>query len=303
VAAAAVAESLDLGVDDNITVPLVAGFTLWWIEQWARIPAITLEPGSLAWSGINLLLATAGLMAGSIDRWGWLGAVIIGTLLILFGGWPIYLVLLLFFLLGTVATRLGYASKAERGIAQEKGGRRGFHHAFANCGVALICIVSIAFTAPGLLWVGAVAAFATASADTLSSEIGKWIGRRAFLPLSFRPVPPGTDGAVSVAGTLAGVAGAFVVAASGILLLAWKDDLYATLPFQTGLERLASGYASPVLWQVIGLTTLAAVAGMWLESVVGSRFRGISNGALNFFNTAAGALIAMGLIAWSGVAI
>ena len=59
------------------------------------------------------------------------------------------------------------------------------------------------------------ASVATAAADTCSSEVGKAYGRRTFLITSLRPVPPGTEGAVSLEGTLGGLLGGMLVAFAG----------------------------------------------------------------------------------------
>ena len=53
------------------------------------------------------------------------------------------------------------------------------------------------------------------AADTASSEIGKAYGRRTFLITTLRPVPPGTEGAVSLEGTTAGAVAALLVALVG----------------------------------------------------------------------------------------
>ena len=68
---------------------------------------------------------------------------------------------------------------------------------------------------PAIFALAFAAAFATAAADTVSSEIGKAFGRRTFLITTLRPVPRGTDGAVSLEGTLAGVAALAPVAGLG----------------------------------------------------------------------------------------
>jgi uncharacterized protein (TIGR00297 family) len=67
-------------------------------------------------------------------------------------------------------------------------------------------------------WVIAVlvlSALAEATADTVSSEIGQAFGGTPLLLTTLRRVPPGTDGAISLRGTLAGIAGAAIVAAAG----------------------------------------------------------------------------------------
>jgi uncharacterized protein (TIGR00297 family) len=67
------------------------------------------------------------------------------------------------------------------------------------------------------------AALAAALSDTLGTEVGTLYGRRAFSPLTCRRLEVGTPGAVSVAGTLASLAGAALMA-----LAAWS--LKVTLP-------------------------------------------------------------------------
>ncbi len=272
--AGAIAESLPLGIDDNITVP-VAAATAAALLFTPLQPRLNLDATAMWWLALNAVLAVAGYLARSVDVSGMAGGWVLGAILIVFG-WPtLYIALLAFFITGTAATKLGYRKKAQQGLAQEKGGRRGFGHAFANVGVAAICALAMAMTGrTTLFWWAAVASLATAAADTIASEIGQLAGRRTFLPLTFRPVPRGTEGAVSVEGTLAGVGGALIVALAAA----------AVFP---GASRMA--------WAQVAFVTLCAVAGSYIESIAGhwnrTRSLGIANGALNFFNTAAGALL------------
>jgi uncharacterized protein (TIGR00297 family) len=214
------------------------------------------------------------------------GGWILGSILILFGGWPLYVALLLFFVIGTGATKLGYRSKAEEGLAQEEGGRRGFRHAFANVGVATILAILLSMMQSwDLLLFAAIASLATAAADTTGSEIGQLFGRRAFLPLSFKPVPRGTEGAVSVEGTVASLVASFTVALVSVIVARRSDLAYPSL------HGVSLGHIlGPVV--IIGLAGFAAA---YIESIVGAwnrkRERGVPNDALNFFNTLTGALI------------
>src|SRR5258707_13849917 len=104
------------------------------------------------------------------------------------GGPRLYAALVPFFVVDSLFTKTGYRRKAAAGLAQEQGGRRGAAHAFANAGVAAICAVAC-MRGLGLipLCMG-IASLATAAADTTASELGQLIGRRAFLPLTFRRV-------------------------------------------------------------------------------------------------------------------
>ncbi|HEX2062516.1 MAG TPA: DUF92 domain-containing protein [Thermoanaerobaculia bacterium] len=285
--AAAIAESLPLGVDDNVTVPFAAAVAL----VVAGIPVVHpygVWPETIPWLIANAVLALLGFFLHSVNFSGALGGFILGGILILGAGWPLYVALLAFFILGTLTTKLGYARKARAGLAQEGGGRRGFSHAFSNVGVAAICAIAVSRLARVTqdeslefelvpLFMG-IASLATAAADTVASEIGQLPGRRAFLPLTLRRVAVGTEGAISVEGTLAGVAAGFVVALAGTLAV---DRMF--------------GNVFEFSWRIVALVTLCAFAGSYLESIAGSwnrkRMSVVPNGVLNFFNTAAGALL------------
>ena len=289
--ACAIVESLPTGIDDNLTVPLAGSLTLWCILHAVR--PLRFEPGTVEWSwmAINAVLAVAGFAARSVNLSGMIGGFVLGAILILFGGWQLYLVLIAFFVIGTLATKLGYASKAGRGLAQEEGGRRGLSHAFANAGTAALLAIAASVDAAmsTQLWLAAVAALATAAADTTASEIGQWIGRTAFLPHSLRPVPVGTEGAVSLEGTSAGLAAGSVVALAGVALAVLAPP--AVLPKDSLSIR-------PLVLLI--LLTLAAFAGSYLESLIGSwnrkQLRPISNGVMNFVNTVLGAAVFLVLL-------
>ncbi|MDX1582287.1 MAG: DUF92 domain-containing protein [Thermoanaerobaculia bacterium] len=276
VLASAFAESLVLHLDDNIVVPLTSGLSIALLSTFERFPSPALDVMTIAWLSANAFLAVLGYFARSVSLSGMAGGFVLGSILIAFAGWQLYVVLLIFFIVGSVVTKLGYRRKEAMGLAQEEGGRRGFCHAFSNVGIASILALSIPASSidPRLLWLAAFASLATATADTTASEIGQLYGRRAFLPLTFRRVPTGTEGAISYEGTVAGAIAAMGVAVAGIWLL----------PFDLG--------------PVIVVSTLAgsAILGSWIESVAGSwnrkREQRVPNGALNFFNTLVGALIA-----------
>ncbi len=278
--AAGIAESLALEIDDNIVVPVVAGLTLLAMSRVTRAPSLELDATAVIWIGVNAALAIAGWLLRSVDVSGAIGGLALGAVLILFAGWELYVVLLAFFVIGTAATKLGYRRKAAEGLAQEGEGQRGFSHAWSNVGVAaaIAGLIAAGGGSPEALWLGAIAALATATADTTASEIGQLIGRRAFLPLTFRRVPRGTEGAISIEGTMAGAIAGVAVAALGVWLCP-RD-----IPFARGTTIVAA----------------AAIAGSYLESIAGSwnrtRKRPVPNGALNFFNTLVGALLA--IVAW-----
>ena len=119
---------------------------------------------------------------------------------------------------GSLLTRLGYASKARTGTAQEHGGRRSARNALANCAVATFCAILAAVTGSGPFIVAFVASLGAAFADTAESEIGQLFSRTPLLITTLQKVPPGTDGAISLPGTLAGVGAAGLTAALALVL-------------------------------------------------------------------------------------
>jgi uncharacterized protein (TIGR00297 family) len=276
--ACAAAESLPTTLDDNLTVPLVGAIA---IALFSRAHLAHLDPHAgrrvLIGLGLNGAIALAAYAARSIDGPGAVSAVVIGTAIVTGLGLRAFALMMVFFVLGSTVTRIGYRIKVARGIAQEKGGARGWRNAWANGGIAAAIAVLGALAGPKLvpLYVLAyAAAVATATADTCSSEVGKAYGRRTFLITSFQPVPPGTEGAVSLEGTLAAVAGAAIVAFVG-----------------AGLGLYGPAAAA--------LVTLAGVVGSLIESVVGTiaEKRGwMDNDLLNAFNTAVGAGFMMALV-------
>jgi uncharacterized protein (TIGR00297 family) len=278
----AVVESLPAGVtrlDDNFTVPLVCGAFMFC----AYLVARSALDSNLPYLGrrvilavaINLAFALAALALRTITRSGAIVGFLLGVMVYLGWGWKSFLLLLAFFALGSAATRLGYNTKAARGIAERRGGARSWREAVANLlPGAFFSILVITTHQERAFLVALIAAFAEAAGDTVSSEIGQWRSARAYLITSFRPVRAGENGAVSLAGSMAGLAAAAAVVALG---------------FALGLCGVGGA--------VVALA--AAIAGNLLDSLLGATIerRGLaSNGAVNFAGTGFAGAVALALL-------
>ena len=168
------------------------------------------------------LLVTAAFAAlayalGMISRSGALGGLLVGTTIYASLGPRGFAVLALFVIGGSLLTRLGYGSKQRTGTAQEHGGRRSARNALANCAVATFCAI-LAATGSEPFTAAFVASLGAAFADTAESEIGQLFSRTPRLITTLQKVPPGTDGAVSLPGTLAGAGAAGLTAVLGLAL-------------------------------------------------------------------------------------
>jgi uncharacterized protein (TIGR00297 family) len=210
---------------------------------------------------------------GYLHAW-LLGVIVWGCL-----GWPGYGVVMFYFLVGSGVTRIGLERKEAEGIAEKRSGQRGPENVWGSALTATICALLTLISTPDwypFLILGYVASFSTKLADTTASEVGKAYGQRTFLITSLQPVPRGTEGAVSLEGTIAGIVGSLLIA-----LVAW-------------------GFGMINLWG-IGLCAIAAFVATNIESVIGatlqSRWSWLTNEVVNIINTLIGALLAMGL-AW-----
>ena len=212
--------------------------------------------------------ATLAYALGMVSRSGALGGLLVGTIVYTCLGPRGFAVLALFVVGGSVLTRLGYRSKRRAGTAQERGGRRGARNALANCAVAVCCALLAAATGSELFTVAFVASLGAAFADTSESEIGQLLSRAPRLITTLKKVPPGTDGAISLPGTLAGLTAA---------------GLTAILALVLGLLDAPTSAL---------LVAVAAFLGTVADSLIGARFPRIGNEATNVICTLVAATLA-----------
>ncbi|MFB6137156.1 MAG: TIGR00297 family protein [Halobacteriaceae archaeon] len=202
---------------------------------------------------------------------GMLTGVLLSLLTVVLGGYGWFVVLVAFFGIGGLASKFRYEQKVERGVAEPRGGARGSGNVLGNAAPALVAVVLYAAHArlgvPGEVFRLAFAgSLATALGDTLSSEVGGLYDDPRLITTLER-VEPGTDGAVTWQGQVAGIAGAGLVAGLSFLLFG-----------------LGAGSAALVL--------VAGVVGMTVDSLLGALVEGryVGNQSVNFLATAAGAV-------------
>ena len=172
------------------------------------------------------------------------------------------------FVITWMATRIGYRRKQELSLAESREGRNA-RQVLAN--LAVSGLGALAFGASGnKQWlVAASAALAEAATDTVASEIGQARRPEAYLITTWEKVPAGTDGGITVSGTLSGLAGGLLIAA----------------------VAMAGGLVPPgKIW----IPLAAGFAGMLGDSVLGATLQKqglISNQGVNFVATLAAAAL------------
>lgn len=268
---AAVVESLPLKVNDNITVPLSAGLFLYAssIVNWEYAGHAHSVVVALC---LNISFGFLAYYLHTVSKSGFIGGIIVGTIIYLCLGLGGFLILFTFFALGSWSSKHKYKWKASHGAAQENMGRRSSKHAIAKGGVGLVmAIMALLADTPEIFTVSFVAAFATATFDTISSELGQIYGKKPLLITTMKYVPVGTDGAISIEGTVFGVLSASIVAAEAYFL------------------HLINS-------QSIIIVIIAALIGTTVESILGAtieRRKWVDNEVVNFINISTGAAASM----------
>jgi len=180
--------------------------------------------------------AAAALAVGVATTWGF--------------GWRGLLLLLAFFVSSSLLSKA--KTRNERQV-------------LANGGVAALAALAGS-------WAAFAGALAAATADTWATEIGRYSRKPPRLITTGKPVAAGTDGGMTLVGTVGGIAGAAFMAALAFL-------------FE---PRVAVAVA------------VAGVFGMLLDSLLGATVQGavrwLDNDAVNLAATLAGAVVAVG--AW-----
>lgn len=184
-----------------------------------------------------------------------------------------FFVVLSVFALASLSTRAAYSRKVSLGTAESRRGRRAVQ-VLANLSMATIC-AAVSFSTGAHLWaVMSMGALAEAAADTVASECGQAWSDHVYLITSMRRVAVGTDGGVSVAGSLCAVVAAVVVA-------------------------LVARAGHIVSWREMFAAAGGGVLGMLADSVLGATVqrRGwLNNDAVNLISTAVAAAVTAGML-------
>jgi uncharacterized protein (TIGR00297 family) len=259
--------------------------THWW--------AVQLMPVAIWTIGLSLLLGLVALQSSSATA----GAAVAGaaitaslmfsTVTFPYQPWRTAVVpVIALLVLTSAATRMGRGRKESLGTAESFRGR-GASQVAANLGVAaLVCNGLAAILIINSRWFSNVtigttpifvlglAALAEAAADTVSSELGQVLSGTPRMITSLRRAEPGTDGAISLPGTVAGIGAAAIVSAAGTWALQGSSQMFA------------------ISWG-------AGVFGLFFDSLLGATLerRGwLNNDAVNFLSTASSAVLALAVL-------
>ncbi|AXV39669.1 TIGR00297 family protein [Methanobacterium sp. BAmetb5] len=209
-----------------------------------------------------ILLVIIGLityMRKALDLLGSIFMIIMGVIIIFAAGVNWLLLIFLFLILGVGFTRYKHDYKKEIGVYE---GTRTIKNVVSN---GIVAFVMAAFGN----YAGFIGSIATATADTMASEVG--VATTPRLITNFKKVPPGTDGGVSVLGTFAGIVGAGLIGLAAYILGIYPD-----------------------LVRTMVIALVAGTFGCLVDSILGAilEIKGyLTNEHVNLLATLAGALL------------
>ncbi|HIH61583.1 MAG TPA: TIGR00297 family protein [Methanobacteriales archaeon] len=198
----------------------------------------------------------------ALDLWGSLLMVIMGFLIIVAAGFNWLVLILIFLILSLFATKYKRNYKKSMKLYE---GRRNARNVISN-GIIPFIMASFSYY-DGFLG-GFIGSVATATADTLASEIGVLQTPRLITDLK-RKVKPGTDGGVSPLGTASGIIGSGIIGLSAYFLQICPNPLIS-----------------------VKIAVIAGTIGCFMDSILGALFERknyINNEQVNLLATITGA--------------
>lgn len=225
---------------DNLTVPLsVAMILSFFLLPNPRTDIQQLTVGAALAIGVAVASHHTALLTAS----GAVAAFLVGTIVFGLGGWPFAVPLLAFFILSSLLSRMGADRKSRMADTLEKTGAREYTQVFANGGLAGLLVLAWYWFPEWNSYPLYVGALAAVTADTWGTEVGVLGNRKTVQLPGFKPVSPGTNGGVSLAGLCAGLTGSLVIAMSSVT---W------------------------IRGETVGWVLLAGMAGTLVDSLLGS---------------------------------
>jgi uncharacterized protein (TIGR00297 family) len=147
---------------------------------------------------------------------------ILGTILLGLGGWQWTIPMLVFFVSSSFLSKIGKKRRSAAEALFEKSSQRDAMQVFANGGVAGVVTLFWFITQNDLLFIAYLGAVAAATADTWGTEVGTLSRSAPVLVTTLKRVEPGTSGAISPLGLIAGACGSLAVFVSS---LPWLHQL------------------------------------------------------------------------------
>ena len=185
---------------------------------------------------LSALLSLVAYKTGCLTKDGAVASFLTGSFTGAFSSLNAFVLLTIFTVVGFAATKSGLSKKKKAGLQEGTKGERTWKNV-AGVGLppCLIVALNLIFPMDPLLFnVAFISTLAVAGADTVASEIGVR-DAKAYLITTFKRVPPGTNGGVSVLGTAISTVASLVIAVLGWSIMEHSIDWLLLIPFAAGV--------------------------------------------------------------------
>ncbi|KAF3779568.1 Transmembrane protein [Nymphaea thermarum] len=218
---------------------------------------------------VSLLVAIRAFNHGSLSKSGaFMGFLVLSVHIA--ASYRFGAIILVFFFTSSKLTKMGEDKKRVADDSFKVGGQRNWIQVLSNSGIATILLVAVGYltgwkdvcldskesSLVTCLMGGIIGHYACCNGDTWSSELGMLSDTQPRLITTFKTVPKGTNGAVTVSGLIAAAAAGSVVGLTFILV----GLLTASCNVDVALKQLL----------VLPLGMLAGVIGSLIDSLLGA---------------------------------
>jgi uncharacterized protein (TIGR00297 family) len=257
---------------------------------------------------LSIIIALTAHRLKSLNRSGAFGAILVGTIIFGLGGITFAVPLLFFFISGSTLSMLQNSSKRRSQKFTIRLGPRTFAQVFANGGPAAVFAIAYAIKGNPIWFVGYLACLCEAAADTWATEIGMLSKSSPVSIVSFKPMPTGQSGAISLMGTVASLAATLFTMASARIAVNFTDSI-PYWPISIWFAAAYAGFVGSILDSVLG----AVFQGLYRCRNCGkitedkshcsqkaARIKGIgliNNDAVNFISSLLSGVLALWIVA------
>ena len=160
---------------------------------------------------LNIIVAIIAHSRKSLTLYGSLTAIIIGLIIFVGAGGFSWILLTVFFISSSIITHIKKSYKSKLSSEYKKS-RRDYIQVIANGAVPAIFSIIYFYTNSQAALLTVIATIAANCSDTWASELGVLSKGKNISILTFKPIPRGESGGVSLWGTIAAAMGSTLIA-------------------------------------------------------------------------------------------
>ncbi|MBC8375514.1 MAG: DUF92 domain-containing protein [FCB group bacterium] len=261
---ATVGEAVSKRGSDNLTLTLTAALGM---DLYLSSMHSGTLPNMGGWLAASMILGYGAHKLKALSVSGGFGAFLLGVFMFGMGSWHTMLPLIGFFVLSSLLSKIA-DRQSKKDIISSKGSQRDIVQVYANGGIPLIFTIAWYLSNYSIDWLywAFLASLASATADTWETEIGSFSKSLPLNILTWKRVPKGYSGGISLLGTSGGVLGAAIIVSIAALMgfIQWDMNLIVVI--------IIAGFLGSIIDSILGASIQAKfkceVCGKATERVV-----------------------------------